>query len=116
LSSSTGTSIEAFFVVPGTTTPATTDFVRILAFDSEVGSMLGYLYAYDSSNNLLDTEYRSTPASRGSYLEVEGAGIARIVIGTDSDGAEFDNLSFNTPWGTIPTEETTWGRIKALCR
>jgi len=116
LSSSTGISIEASFVVPGTTTPATTDFVRILAFDSEVGSMLGYVLAYDMAGSLIATSYRTTPSTRGGYLEVDGPGIASIVIATDSDGAEFDNLSFNTPWGTIPTEQTTWGRIKALCR
>jgi hypothetical protein len=116
LSSSTATSIEAHFVVPGTTNPATTDRVRMLAFDSEVGSMLGYVAAYDRDGNLIASSYRTTPSSMGGYLEIEGVGIASIVIGTDSDGAEFDSIVFTTPWGTIPTEESTWGRIKALCR
>jgi len=116
LASATGLSIAASFVVPGTTTPATTDFVRILAFDSEVGSILGYISAYDTNGDLIDSDVRSTPSAKGAYLEISSPGIASVVIGTDSDGAEFDNLIFNMPWGTIPTEQTTWGRIKALCR
>ena len=115
LSNDTGLSIEAKFVVPGTTTPATTTHVRILAFDSEIGSMLGYLSAYDVNGDLIDQDAHSTPAARGAFLEISSPGIARVVFGTDGDGAELDNLYFDTPWGTIPTEQTTWGRIKSLC-
>jgi hypothetical protein len=115
LSSSTGLSIEVTFVVPGSMSPATTNYVRILAFDAEIGSILGYLFAYDVNGNLIDQDAHTTPAARSATLEVSTPGIARVIFQTDSDGAQLDNLFFTTPWGTVPSQQTTWGRIKALC-
>jgi hypothetical protein len=60
--------------------------------------------------------YPLTPDNQGGILEVAEPGIAEIYFYGDADGAEFDNLTFTTPTGPMATEETTWGRLKALYR
>jgi hypothetical protein len=111
-----GYTIEASFVVPGTTTPATTGLVRILAYDTEVGSTLGSLTAYDRNNDLIDMDSRVTPSSCAATLEISSPGIAHVHLNTDTDGADFDNLFFNAPAGPVAVEPTSWGRIKALLK
>lgn len=116
LGQSTGLTMTALFYVPGTTTPGTTDHVRMLFVDTEVGSQLGVLVAYDQSHDVIATCYRSTPGNQGGYLEVAEPGIAEIYFYSDADGAEVDNLVFTTPTGPVATDQTTWGRLKALYR
>jgi hypothetical protein len=116
LTQTTGVTMRAWFYVPGTAIPATTDLVRVLVVDTEVGSTLGVLLAYDGNHDLIDSYSRLTPSSMGGTLEVQGPGIAEVYFYSDADGATFDNLSFTTPRGPSATEGTTWGRLKALYR
>lgn len=116
LNSSTVYSIDASFAVPGTVYPGTTDWVQVWVFDSHVGSNLGVLVAYDQDYNLIDSSTRTTPSSMGGTLEIWAPDIAHVQFRTDTDGAVFDNLRFNTPTGPTATDETTWGRLKALYR
>ncbi|MFZ1946843.1 MAG: hypothetical protein WAW06_04800 [bacterium] len=116
MTQSTGLTMQAWFYLPGTTTPATTSLVRMLVMDTEVGSTLGVLLAYDEGHNLIDSNARLTPSSMGGYLEIDAPGIAEIYFYTDADGATFDNLTFTTPTGPSATDETTWGSVKALYR
>jgi hypothetical protein len=115
-------SIEASFVVPGTAIPATTDFVSVLFCDSEVGSLLGCVEAYDSSGTLIDSRCLPTPQSMGAVIEVSAPGIARVRISTDVDGGWQDNLWFTEPrTAGVPTSfeppaRASWGAVKALYR
>jgi PEP-CTERM motif len=99
--------LDAFFVTPGTSTPSRTDFVSIRAFDTEVGSTLGTLTAFDADNAVVDTASLVTPISQSGVLTVQGSGIVRVHLSADSDGAGFDNLVFNTPnTSNTPTPHT----------
>jgi hypothetical protein len=93
-----GHSIEMFFVVPGTSIPATTDFFSCLLDDSEVGSGTGLVEAFDAGGNLLASTNPATPPSCTVPVEFHTPGIAMIRF-TDSsgDGMEVDNITFNSP-------------------
>jgi len=87
-------SINASFVVPGTATPATTDLVSVRVFDTNVGTTLGTLEAFNSSGVLIATDTATTPPSQAGTLEVAVPDIASAQFSSDSDGADFDNLVF----------------------
>jgi hypothetical protein len=90
-------SINASFVVPGTATPGITDLVSVRVFDTEVGTTLGTLEAFNSSGVLIATDTATTPPSEAGTLEVAVPDIASVQFSSDSDGADFDNVSFDTP-------------------
>jgi hypothetical protein len=92
-----GLEIEVSFVLPGTTIPGTTDYVRLDGFDSDIGTVIGTLQAYDRNSLLLDQITLPTLASRHGLFEISHVDIASIHISTDADGAHFDNLAFHTP-------------------
>lgn len=100
-------SIDSTFVVPGTSTAAVTDLVRIQVFDTEVGSTLGTLLAYNAGNQLIAAATAITPASENGILQVSAPGIARVEFSSDADGADFDNLFFDPPVaGAVPEPVT----------
>ena len=94
LNTALGSQIDLMFVLPGTFTPATTDSVQVLFFDTEIGSTLGTIQAFDINNNLIATRTMTTPASKGAVLEVNTSGITRVRFSVDADGADLDNLVF----------------------
>lgn len=89
--------IDMTFVVPGTNTSATTNFVSALLGDSEVGSTIGLFEAFDINGNLIGALSPTTPSSSVSLLQFNTPGIARIRFSDVDDGFEIDNISFNTP-------------------
>jgi len=97
LNNALGSQIDLTFVLPGTSTPATTNGVSILFFDTEVGSTLGTIQAFDANNGLLATQTMITPASKGATLHVSAPAIAWVRFSVDNDGAALDNLVFPTP-------------------
>lgn len=99
--------ISASFVVPGTLIKATTDFVSMLFCDSEIGSTLGTIDAYDINGVLIDSATLLTPSSRGAVLEVNAPNIASIRFSVDWDGGDLDNLTFNTPVAAPVPEPAT---------
>jgi hypothetical protein len=115
-------SIEAMFVVPGTAIPATTDFVSVLFFDGDVGTILGCIETYDASGALVDSVCLSTPESLGGMIQVSAPGIARVRISTDVDGGWQDNLCFTEPQTagvparSKPPVRASWGAVKAMYR
>ena len=102
-------SIDAYFVIPNTSTPGVTDLVRIRGFDTGVGSILGTLVAFDINDVLIATQTLITPPSQSAVLEVSVPGIARVRFSTDADGAYFDNLIFNAP--TVVPEPSTFSLL-----
>ncbi len=97
--------IEGTFVLPGTSTPGVTDLVQVLVFDTEVGTSLGTLEAYDSFGGLLQSVSMTTPVSQHAVYTISMPGIAGIRFVQDSDGGSFDNLVFNTP---VPEPSTAF--------
>lgn len=97
LSGGIGTDIDITFVVPGTTTPATTDHVSVLLMDLDPGTPLGTIRAFNMAGALLEMHTVISPSSGGTILEVNTPGIARVHLSTDTDGAIVDNLNFNAP-------------------
>jgi len=89
--------IDMSFVVPGTTTPATTDFVSALFADSEVGSTIGLLEAFDINGSLIASTSPATPTSSTAILQISTPGIVRVRFTDVLDGVEIDNITFNTP-------------------
>jgi hypothetical protein len=94
-------SLDLDFEVP-------TNRVSVRVFDTEVGTVLGTLQAFDVNGLLLDTATLITPDSQSAVLSVQGSGIARVRFSVDSDGAVFDNLYFGSR--AVP-EPATWGLV-----
>ncbi len=94
LNNTLGSQIDLTFVLPGTSTPATTNSVSVLFFDTEVRSTLGTIQAFDANDVLLATQTMTTPASMGATLLVSAPGIARVRFSVDNDGGALDNLVF----------------------
>lgn len=90
-------SIDAHFVLPGTSTQGVTDYLQIRMFDTGIGSIMGGLEVYNLSEALLVSTNLTTPASMSGLLTLNLPGMARFRLWTDSDGAFFDNLTFATP-------------------
>lgn len=89
--------IDVYFVVPGTSQPATTDLVSALFADSEVGSTIGRFEAFDADGHLITTQSPITPQSRTSVLQISAPGISRVRFTDVADGVEIDNICFHTP-------------------
>jgi hypothetical protein len=94
--------IEMRFVVPGTTIPATTDYVAALLGDSNVGTTNGTLEAFDADGSLLAAQSGITPAGQTNRLEIHTNGIARVRLSVDSDGGVVDNIVFTCPTNAGP--------------
>jgi len=93
LSSTVGQlTLDMRFVVPDTDTAATTNSVSLLFFDTNVGTLAGWVEAYDVFGTLLGRAEAITPASMLTTLTVTAEGIHMVRVGTDSDGAIVDNF------------------------
>ena len=90
-------SIDMQFVIPGTYIPATTDYVSVLLADSEVGSTIGLVEAFDINGNLLASLSPTTPQSSTRSIQFNMLGISMIRFTDVDDGVEIDNINFNTP-------------------
>ena len=98
--------IDIYFVVPGTSIPATTDMFRALFGDSEVGTIPGTMEAFDSDGNLIASLTYTTPPEQAMMYELRTNGIARIRLSSDADGCVVDNISYNTPVSSVGTNVT----------
>jgi hypothetical protein len=98
-----GLSIDVLFVEPGTSMPTTTDFFQARFFDTEVGSLLGKLEAFDSNGILIASASVSTPSSMSALLQINTPGTARVRLSTDGDGTDIDNFVFNVASVPEPT-------------
>lgn len=74
----------------------TTDFIQATFFDSEIGTQLIKMIAYDILGNIIDIVDVVTPAQQFSIVGISAAGIHKVVMETDSDGAGIDNFTFNS--------------------
>lgn len=88
--------LDMRFVVPDTDLAATTNSVSLLFFDTNVGTMAGWVEAYDVFGTLLGRAEAMTPASMLTTLTVSAEGIHMIRVGTDGDGAIVDNFVTST--------------------
>ena len=86
--------ITATFVVPPSGMPGVTDQVEVVAFDTEVGSVLATMKAFDIDNNVIDSVTVLAPGANRATIGVSGSGIHRVTLETDVDGASFDNFTF----------------------
>lgn len=88
----------------GNSTIATFDYlvnsvsVTLGDYDQDADNL--YLYAYDSSNNLIASDFFANPASStsGHTLSVTGPNIAYVEyygVGVNNNSVYWDNLSFN---------------------
>lgn len=73
-----------------------TDMAHVSAtfFDTEVGSNLVTMTAYDASDALLGTTTVLTPISGSATVGLSFAGIRRITLETNDDGSLFDDFTF----------------------
>lgn len=80
--------------------------VSLLFADTEIGSFLGNLRAFDAAGNLLGEVSSNTPnnAYPGfATLSLNIGGISRVTFQSDSDGAVVDDFTFTPPArATVP--------------
>lgn len=79
--------------------------VSALFFDSNVGTNLVTMKAYDASDSLLGTTDVLTPGSQMASVGLSFAGIRKITMETDTDGSLFDDFTF-TPAIAVPEPGT----------
>ena len=89
-----GTVIEGRFVDPVTLAPRTSDVLSMLFYDTNVGTNLGVLEAYDIHGDLISRISHVTPTALGQVFTVNGTGIHSFRISVDSDGSVVDNIQF----------------------
>lgn len=69
--------------------------VSMIFADSEIGSYLGRIIAYNAANvQIGDTGYLTTPGSGYATLSLNVSGIRKLEFYTDWDGAVVDNLVY----------------------
>jgi hypothetical protein len=91
------TRFELQFVVPGTSTPAVTEFVSFFVLDAEqIGATVT---AFDSTGSVLFTNAYHGGGASQEAVSIAAPRIARVLItlGQGADTAGLDNLSFTTP-------------------
>ncbi|MEZ6059263.1 MAG: hypothetical protein R3C19_02765 [Planctomycetaceae bacterium] len=66
-----------------------------LAFDSNGGTTIGTIQAFDANDFLLGTSTGPTPGGGGGMLlELAAPNIAYVVMSMDADGGSFDTVTF----------------------
>jgi hypothetical protein len=85
------------FVVPGQHVAGVTDFVSVWMHDTNVGTTLGVLEAYDAQGQLIGMDTLNTPPSQTGQLIVSSPGIAYVLLYADADGSQFDDITFAAP-------------------
>ena len=93
--------IDATFVMPGTNVPTTMDHVSAFFGDSNAGTSIGVLEAYDATDQLLGTDTAVTDASFSALLEVSAPGIAYVRFTQDADGGVVDSFAFTPEPATL---------------
>lgn len=86
--------IDIFLVVPGTTTPAETDYISIQGDEIPSGGQV-YYTAYDVNGNLVASG-QATDTAGGTY-SLSAAGIHEFRLHSANGDVAYDNLSFDTP-------------------
>jgi hypothetical protein len=82
------------FINPVTGGIMTTDSVSASFMDTEVGTILGTMRAYDNFGNLIAEATKITPASTFDTIAISVPGIASVYMTTDCDGAGIDTIRF----------------------
>jgi hypothetical protein len=93
----TTTEVELRFVVPGTSTPAVTEFVGFFVLDTEqIGATVT---AFDTAGDVLFTNTYHGGGASQEAVSIAAPRIARVLLtlGQGADTAGLDNLSFTTP-------------------
>ncbi len=106
--------MDIYFVVPGTLAPATTDWFSVVAFDTDLGTQLGAIEAYDIDGTLIGFDDAVTDLSFMATLSLAIEGIHRIRLITDADGAFFDSLAFGKLVSASPGDIPAPASIVAL--
>jgi hypothetical protein len=86
--------IDIFLVVPGTTTPAVTDFISIQGDEIPSGGLVNFS-AYDVHGNLL-TSASQVDTAGGTYT-LSSPGIHEFRLNSVNGDVAYDNLSFDVP-------------------
>ena len=86
--------IDIFLVVPGTTTPAVTDFISIQGDEIPSGGLVNFS-AYDVHGNLL-TSGSQVDTAGGTYT-LSAAGIHEFRLNSAHGDVAYDNLTFDVP-------------------
>lgn len=87
-------------LVTATFSAAVSD-VSAVFFDSNVGTNLVTMKAFDAANALLGTTIATTPGSQMQVVSLSFAGTRRVTLETDADGSLFDDFTF-TPAVAVP--------------
>lgn len=80
-------------LVTATFSAAVSD-VSAVFFDSNVGTNLVTMKAFDAANSLLGTTIAMTPGSQMQVVSLSFAGTRSVTLETDADGSLFDDFSF----------------------
>ncbi len=85
------------FVVPGTTTPASTDLFSFYALDAEAIGVTAT--AYDQTGAILFSDTFNAGGATQELVTIATPGIARVdlSLGSTTDTSAIDNVTFNTP-------------------
>jgi RHS repeat-associated protein len=86
--------LDILMVVPGTTTPAVTDFVSIQGDEIPIAGDVIFS-AYDIGGNLLASG--SQPDTKGGLYSLSAPGIHEFRLHSTSGTVAYDNLSFDVP-------------------
>jgi hypothetical protein len=102
--------LDIFLVVPGTTTPAVTDFISIQGDEIPLpGNVI--FSAYDVNGNLLASS--TAPDTAGGTYSLSASGIHEFRLHSESGTVAYDNLSFDTP--VAPTSAVPEPGTLPLC-
>ncbi len=82
------------------------DNVEATFLDSEIGSNVGSMLAYDFNNVLLGSVTATTPGAMSVTLSLNLAGIRRVDFLAADDGAVVDNLTFTPSASAVPEPAT----------
>ena len=88
--------IRASFVDSSSDLTATVSQVRLAFNDTEIGTVLADVEAYDPSGRLVDEDRQSTPQSTYGEIVMEDPSIAYLLITTDTDGVWLSSLAFSS--------------------
>jgi alpha-D-ribose 1-methylphosphonate 5-triphosphate synthase subunit PhnH len=86
--------MDIFLVIPGTTTPAVTDFVSIQGDEIPIAGNVIFS-AYDLNGNLLASG--TQPDSAGGTYALSAPGIHEFRLHSESGTVAYDNLSYDGP-------------------
>ena len=104
--------IDIFLVVPGTTTPAVTDFVSIQGDEIPSGGLVNFS-AFDVHGNLV-TSGSQTDTAGGTYT-LSAAGIHEFRLDSVNGDVAYDNLTFDVPTAPVTSGVPEPSTIVFVC-